>query len=643
MKIVDIIAPAGGGAVRDYEQKGVTVYEAHAAADECFSPDEALKVKLDIGEITGFTAITLYSPFWCRPMFGTSVSEIPDKTQGLFYRRADGVCGFILPLCDGDYVTSLVGTSDGLFAVVRSNVGSLKECSTKILIAAEGNDPLALTEACTKEAAMILGQGLKLREERDYPEIFEYLGWCSWDAMEIWVNEEELLQKCNELRDRKIPVRWAILDDMWAAVDWEKKLPRFTDHSISFGVMHRSTMQDYEADPERFPSGLAGCIEKMKEYGLKVGLWHPTCGYWIGLTPNGKAAAKLAGGTMEVNGRILPDLSDEARALCYYDTMHSFFEECGADFLKVDNQSFLRAAYRDALPLGAAARELHKAVEASVDRHFGGALINCMGMASENMFNRKTSAISRCSDDFKPENREWFAHHIMQCAYNGLLQGQYCVNDWDMWWSDDAQAGKNSLLRAISGGPIYVSDRLERSIPAIFEPLCHADGRILRCDRSAIPSPDCIFRDPSKEKLPMKVVNTAGGTGYIAAFNLHTDGDAVSGSISSDDIPWLEGDRFILREYFSGEWQIIKAGEAVDFTLSDADDYRLWSLTPIKEGIAIIGDVTKFISNRAVCGIEHDGDALKLSLYEDADIMIFRERDGEMSRVSSTDKRILLK
>ncbi|MBO5273060.1 MAG: hypothetical protein J6I45_00425 [Clostridia bacterium] len=642
MKIVDIIAPAGGGVVRDYTQNGVTVYEVNAASNEGFSPDAAVKVKLELGEISGFTAITLYSPFWCRPTFGASAGDIPEKTQGLFYLKNDGVCGFILPLCDGDYVTSLEGCGEYAAAVVSSNISGLTECSAKVLIAAEGEDPYALARACTKEAANLLGQGLQLREERNYPEIFEYLGWCSWDAMEIWVNEEELLQKCEELRERKIPVRWAILDDMWAEVDWEKKLPRFTDHSISFGVMHRSTMQDYEADPEHFPHGLAGCIEKMKEYGLKIGLWHPTCGYWVGLTPGGKAASKLSGGIMEANGRILPDLSDEARAFCYYDTMHSFFEECGADFLKVDNQSFLRKAYREALPLGSAARTLHKAVEASIERHFGGALINCMGMASENMFSRRTSAVSRCSDDFKPENREWFAHHIMQCAYNGLLQGQYCVNDWDMWWSDDAQAGKNSLLRAISGGPIYVSDRLERSIPSVFEPLCHSDGRILRCDRSAIPSPDCIFRDPSKEKLPMKVVNTAGGTGYIAAFNLHTDRSAVSGSISSADIPWLEGDRFLLREHFSGDWQVIEAGEAVNFTLTDADDYRLWSLTPIVDGIAVIGDVTKFISNRAVCGISYEGSALKLTLYEDAEIIIFRECDGDIIKVKSENKTILL-
>ena len=77
-----------------------------------------------------------------------------------------------------------------------------------------------------------------------------------------------------------------------------------------------------------------------------------------------------------------------------------------------------------------------------------------MGMASENMWNRQSTNISRCTDDFKPEDRAWFKKHILQCAYNSFVQGQFHICDWDMWWTDDGQAVKNSVLRAISGGPI---------------------------------------------------------------------------------------------------------------------------------------------------------------------------------------------
>lgn len=118
----------------------------------------------------------------------------------------------------------------------------------------------------------------------------------------------------------------------------------------------------------------------------------------------------------------------------------------------------------------------------------GLAMINCMGMGSEDMWNRSVSPISRCSDDFQPENREWFIKHILQCAYNCLVQGQFYYCDWDMWWTDDGQAAKNSILRAISGGPVYVSDTYDRSRAEILKPLCLEDGRILRCDKPAVPT-----------------------------------------------------------------------------------------------------------------------------------------------------------
>jgi len=40
-----------------------------------------------------------------------------------------------------------------------------------------------------------------------------------------------------------------------------------------------------------------------------------------------------------------------------------------------------------------------------------------------------------------------------------------------MWWTDDSQAVKNSVLRAISGGPVYVSDKLDRSREDVLKPL----------------------------------------------------------------------------------------------------------------------------------------------------------------------------
>ena len=82
----------------------------------------------------------------------------------------------------------------------------------------EGDDPYALLKLCAKSAAEYLGAGLKTIDEREYPEILEYLGWCSWDAMQIRVSEEGLLSKCEEFAAKGLPVKWMIIDDMWGDV-----------------------------------------------------------------------------------------------------------------------------------------------------------------------------------------------------------------------------------------------------------------------------------------------------------------------------------------------------------------------------------------------------------------------------------------
>lgn len=636
--------------VRLAEEEGILVCRVSAASETPFDGDCALRIGIDLPGVVRWMADYRYSPFWCRPGFGEALGDVPARTQCLLWEKADGGWGAILPLAAGEVTTTLAGHEGALTAVVQSFTDSLTKIDTIAFVAAESVSPWAALQRLARAATRLLGNGLKLRHERKYPEIFEYLGWCSWDSMEIWVNEAETLQKCDEFAAKGIPVRWGILDDMWADVEWTQKLPRFTDHSISFKVMHSSKMRDIEADPERFPQGLAHCIGEMKKRGMQVGIWHPINGYWAGLVPDSPAAGKLAGCTMTVpeTGRIMPDLRTPETAKAYYDRLHTFFADCGADFVKIDNQSSLPAQYKNAIPIGTAARNLHAGIEYSVEKHFGGALINCMCMGNENMFNRPETAITRCSDDFKPEDSAWFAKHLMQCAYNGLVQGLFCTCDWDMWWSDDAQAGKNSLLRALSGGPIYVSDRLERSRPEIFAPLCFSDGRILRPEGVAIPTKNWLTRNPVETPEAMTVFNYAGETTYVAAFHITDTDAAVPGALTMVELALPLAEQYLLYEHFSGDWQVVDLKTIYRFTLTDHADYRLFSITPIREGTAVLGDVRKFIAVRAVTGAAEgristvEGGTIKLwhaapiTAVTDADeAPLPFSRDGEMYTIEA--------
>lgn len=545
-----------------------------------------------------------HSDFWCRPVFGKNPADIPDETQGLIYKKTDEEFGVVLPVVSEKYKCVLKGTVEGnICARIFSWYENLTYCKALAFVYAEGKNPFELLKNCTETALNILNNGCRTREQRRYPEIFEYLGWCSWDAMEIRVNEADILKKCEEFRQKNIPVKWAIIDDMWGEVhDFYDE--EYKDSTEMFHLMHSSKLYSFKADPKRFPNGLKHCIDEIKKYDIKVGMWHPTTGYWFGIDPEGEIYREFKNDLITTkNGRIIPSYEQD-KAYMYYSRFHDYLQSCGAEFVKIDNQSMTERFYKRLAPVGEVARAFHSGMEASVGQHFDNNMINCMGMASEDMWNRSVSPISRCSGDFLPENSAWFVKHIMQCSYNCLIQGQFYFCDWDMWWTDDAQAEKNSILRAISGGPIYVSDKLERSNRDVLMPLCLSDGKILRCDRPAMPTADCITVDPTISETAFKLHNMCGDSGVMAVFNLDSEEKTVKGTISPSDIDGLEGCEFAVYEHFSKTLDILKFEDKLEIELKNKDDYRLYVIVPIVDGFAPIGRTDKFVSPKTIKAVK---------------------------------------
>ena len=270
-----------------------------------------------------------------------------------------------------------------------------------------------------------------------------------------------------------------------------------------------------------------------------VGVWHALAGFWGGIAPDGEAAAREAGALCRTaGGTLVPSPATGER---FYRDWYDLLRREGISFVKVDGQSSTANYFENTLPAAEAAAGLGRALEdgaAGMD----GALLNCMGMAMENLLARPVSALSRNSDDFLPQKPEHFAEHLLQNAYNALYHNQLYVCDWDMFWTSHPDAPKHALLRAVSGGPVYVSDPVGKTDPAILKPLACLDGRLLQMSRSAMPTADCVFSNPLHAGV-LKLHNIApcgqGGTaGGLAVFNLtHVTRHFV---FSPGDVPELD-------------------------------------------------------------------------------------------------------
>ncbi|MBQ8309382.1 MAG: hypothetical protein IJX80_00030 [Clostridia bacterium] len=591
-----------------------------ATCPEGFGTDSAVRIRPTDLPATGirFMANEQYSPWWCRPTWGDDFTALPDRVYEILWQDGDH-WRVLLPLCADTFKAVLRGCENGLELVVTANCAGITDCTNQpVLLYGEGDEPLKLLHNVAAEASRILH--CPLRAERECHDLFNWLGWCSWDAFQIRVTHKKLLQKAAEFKEKGIPVHYAIIDDMWADVPHLAELPPDIEFGPQVCEMHASPLRDFEGDPVRFPKGMRAAVEDLKAAGIpKVGIWFPTTGYWYGLIPDSPIHNALRDVTMMGSeGRIVVK-PDPTSAKAFYDTLCARAKSWGADMVKIDNQGFYNN-HKNIAPIGQAASAAQSAIDAAANAHFDGALINCMGMPSECMYHRPTSAVCRCSGDFMPENRAWFSRHILQTAYNGLLQGEFYVNDWDMWWTDDGQAYKNSLCRAISGGPIYVSDTLGRSRPEVLRPVMFSDGRIARCDRSAIPTADCLMENPTASGKIFKIQNAYKSAGLIAAFNIDEENRSTAGTVSPTDAGLPNG-RYAYYEHFSGACGILEAGECISLTLADNDEFRLYTFLPYDGSPVCFGNAEMFIGVGAITKEENGA----LSLYEGGRITFLSE------------------
>ncbi len=556
--------------------------------------------------LRGMLAISRHKVWWTRPAFVRDPSDLPPQTQGALCGLPEGWL-YLLPVCGDDCRTDLAGTPEGLSVLISTLEEGHDRLDTPALVMAAGPDPFPLPERATREGMSLRGGGL-LRREKRYPAPLEYLGYCSWDAFYSDVSEQGLAQKLEELRELGLPVRWLMIDDGWSSVE-DKKL-------LSF-----------DAQEEKFPHGLPGAVRRLKEeYGIRwVGAWQNIAGYWEGVHPKGEVFAGCREWLHPTRkGRYLP-APTEGASFAFWHAWHSRLEKAGIDLVKVDNQSSLDGYFGGEHSAARIARAVHAGLEGSVSLHFGGDMINCMGMATESVWNRPLTSVSRSSNDFLPKILDGFGEHALQNAYNSYWQGPFYWSDFDMFWTSHLDSVPHLLLRAISGGPVYFSDPVGGTDPSRLWPLILSDGRVLRCDGVGLPTADMLLTDPQKTPVPLKLWNTAGEAGVLAAFHAFSGEKPVTGTLSPSDVPGLSGGRFAVFDSLNQTLRVMEAQERLPVTLAPLEA-RLLALVPIHGPFAAVGLAEKLLAPLTVESVEAGEGRRTVRLREGGTFLFFSEQ-----------------
>jgi hypothetical protein len=147
-----------------------------------------------------------------------------------------------------------------------------------------------------------------------------------------------------------------------------------------------------------------------------------------------------------------------------------------------------------------------------------------------------------------------------------------------------------------------------------------------------VPSRDALFVDAGTARGPRQGGTRKGGTGHVAAVNMHEAGEPVDGFLRVADVPGLSGDRFAVREHFSRRLAIVGRDEPVPVHL-DADQAALYVAAPIARGAAVFGLLEKFVSPATVLSSQDDGAVLRVRVADGGTLGVWLEKPARTVRV----------
>lgn len=535
--------------------------------------------------------------------------------DALLLQLADGTYLFAKALSGTNSLSWFQVNTDGSLALYLSTLGTddLPE-----------NSPLLLSQ-CSPSIYDVLRQSydaliedshvsaLHKRQDKSYFKAFEYLGWCTWEHYHYDIDENKILNDIDAIEACGLPIRYMLIDDGHIA-NTNRRVTSFTP------------------DTKRFPNGWNKIMKRKRESKIKwMGLWYSLSGYWEGISPQNDFPEQIQKALYLHGNCLLPGINTKD-INSFYEYYIRTLKTAGFDFLKIDNQAFTLPLYMGGTQVIRQARECNLALEQQAHRQQVG-LMNCMAQNVINTDHTLYSGVTRVSIDYKKYDEDMAKSHLFQSYTNTLLQGQTVWPDHDMFHSSDTICGDlMARSKALSGGPVYLSDSPKDFVKENVLPLIDENGKIFRPVTPAVPTPESVLTNPLKSGEAYRVFAPTGDEAVsIICYNLNTlpAHHRVTTHISPAD--------YLLRESFEGkpttresrillyDWKKQIAEELTgnkEVELNGFTD-ELFHLCPIRNGWAVIGIQEKYLSPATVEILSSTPQQLKLKILSPGTLKVW--------------------
>ena len=549
--------------------------------------------KINLGKIDFKRAIGLerVSPWWVKPFFISDINKIPVDTCWLIFETKEN--GYILLAPLPDYgkgsVASLFSDNDSIEIRIDTNAPAIGVDSALALYISQGYNFYQLCAESMQEIRDKLNT-FRLRKEKKDPEFIDYFGWCTWDAFYQEVSEEKVIEGLKKWKESGIALKMMILDDGWLSTK-----------PYMGGIQLTSFTPN-----QKFPNGMKYLIQESKEkYGIDYFfVWHALNGYWGGADPDSfpeydivlqqrAYSDDICGKDPKFNEYCWSKTAGVISVKDIYRFMndfHRYLKDQGVDGVKVDSQSSLQGVCQSLGGRAKAMLHYREALEGSVSVNFNGNLINCMSNSTEMYYSASCSSVMRTSQDFFPKDDMSHGDHLICNAYTGIWFGEIGIPDWDMFHSKHTAGSFHAAARAISGSPVYVSDKPENINYDLLKQLVLPNGKILRCSDRALPFPSTVFDSPNIDKNALTLFNRNKCNFIAGIFNCTNNKDTnIKFAFSLNDIVQLEEEQpLAVLNYRTKDISIINSSEIICGELKYLG-WELFTAAYIRNGWASLG------------------------------------------------------
>jgi len=569
-----------------------------------------------------------------EPLWFTEISELDgykhqkprmdsDINLGTFMmlQKDNGMYMAILPL-----VSSYVGNTFSIhdekaYLTVGTYGTATQNIAVPLLSYGQSNNPYEAAKMAWAQAFKTenVKGNINWRSDKVYPEAYKYLGWCSWEHYKHNISEAVILKAAKDIKESDIPFRWMLIDDGY--LDHKK------GQLVSFG-----------ADKKKFPNGLKTITDQKDDKIKWMGIWRNFNGYFGGVSlkhemPNLQAHLVKRNPTGK-SAMYMPKISAEA-SNAFYNEMTKRTKADGFDIIKVDFQSDNFRNNRGASNAILGVHYNNSALEALCKSN-DLMLLNCIAQQNFNVFNHRHAAIIRGSVDYKI-TKDRLDVTLVQNFANAFWLGHTHWLDQDMFYANIKETARlNAVARALSGGPIYLSDEPHQIDDTVLKPLTYANGRILGTLAPAVPLPESLMTDPYRGGKAFRIIaplkNKAAA---IMAVNLRQDDAVTTTQVSLQDYGFAGS----MIQPYQGLWEVPKEGLLLydyynkialvltkDFQFNlESRKERLILLNPIQNGWSIIGRPDKYLSASAFELLETNPETVKIKMIENGPILLWTE------------------